>query len=253
MNQQRQPVVQTYGGLPRGTIVTVVVACVIFLGSGVVYRSLAARLGREIGSVPFPAGSLLQLPDRFGGWVGHDAPFAPEVVEATDTDDHLIRVYVNASTGDSVSLYIAVGVRFRDLAPHRPEVCYVGSGWTLRDQSEHELVLDAGGVLPCQIHEFSRGVIASERLTVLNHYILDGRYSRDVSALRQIVWRGATDVRYVAQVQIAMARSPVTGEARDVLMEFARITQEPILELLQMVADSNTEIPSSDEPETLKP
>jgi EpsI family protein len=233
--------------------VTVLVACATFIGSGVVYRSLSTSLGREIGSVPFPAGSLLKLPDRFGGWVGHDTPFAPEVVEATDTDDHLSRVYVNSSTGDSVSLYIAVGVRFRDLAPHRPEVCYVGVGWTLRDQSEHELALDAGGVLPCQIHEFSRGAIASERLTVLNHYILDGRYSRDVSALRQIAWREATDIRYVAQVQIAMAGIPVTRAAQDVLLEFARTTQQPILELLQRVANSITKTPSSDQPETVMP
>jgi len=88
------------------------------------------------------------------------------------------------------------------------------------------------------MHHFSRGGLSAERLTVLSYYILDGRYSRDVSALRRIVWQGDTDVRYVAQVQVLAAGLGSTDTAANLVTEFARVTRAPIIDLLQSAVEA---------------
>jgi hypothetical protein len=104
---------------------------------------------------------------------------------------------------ENILLYIAYGVRARDLMPHRPEVCYTGSGWILMDKHPMELSLRNGMKLPCYILKFSRGTLNTKKILLLNYYIVDGEYCRDVSLLRSKAWRGSGTVRSVAQVQIA--------------------------------------------------
>ncbi len=221
----------------RAFLWPVLVSAVVLLGSGWGYRSLAVYYGQKAGSVPFPSGTLAALPLRIDHWLGHEVPFAPEVVEATSVDDYINRVYVKDLTGDSVSLYIASGVHYRDLAPHRAEVCYVGSGWTLQSANQRDIELKNSEALSCQVHNFSRGGLSSEKLTVLSYYILDGAFSRDVSALRRIAWQGKTNVRYVAQVQIAAAGFRSTQSTADMLAEFAGATRDPIVDLLQAAVE----------------
>ncbi|OHB66870.1 MAG: hypothetical protein A2Y76_00415 [Planctomycetes bacterium RBG_13_60_9] len=91
--------------------------------------------------------------------------------------------------------------------PHRPEVCYTGAGWTLIDRRFLELPLGNGTTLPCNMLQFSRGGLNAQKVIVLDYYLVDGEYCRDVSLLRSKAWRGSGTVRYVAQVQIV---APVT-------------------------------------------
>jgi hypothetical protein len=85
--------------------------------------------------------------------------------------------------------------------PHRPEVCYPGNGWTLKDTRYVNLPLDDGTQLQCRILQFSRGM-STENITVLSYYLVDGQYSPDVSLLRSKSWAGQSGIDYMAQVQV---------------------------------------------------
>lgn len=178
-------------------------AVALLLVSGAGYRSLAAWYDRASDGVAIPAGTLSGLlPLTLGEWRGHEEDMDEYVLRKTGTDDHVNRVYQRQRGRASVSLWIAYGVRPRDLMPHRPEVCYNGAGWTLESNRSLELTSGDGVVLPCRLMQFKRGVLASERITVLNYYIVDGERSAGVSQLRSKAARGGSSVSYAAQIQI---------------------------------------------------
>ncbi|UCF34648.1 MAG: EpsI family protein, partial [Phycisphaerales bacterium] len=155
------------------------------------------------------------------------------LIQATDTDDHVNRKYVQGGGGRQVSLWLAYGIQLRDLQPHRPEVCYPGAGWTLDDINEVSLQLDAGGVLPCRILSFHRGGLQSDVVVVLNYYIVDGTYCPDVSLLRSRQWRpGKGGARYAAQVQIASSESHDVFENEQAVRAFATVVAKRIEDLI---------------------
>lgn len=189
----------------RSAVKSAAVASAIMLISGLGYRVLADRLQAPGNTAPLSPEQLRQLPLQIGDWTGREVPLDEAIVEATDTDAHVNRSYSRSSAPGSVSLYIASGVKARDLMPHRPEVCYTSAGWTLVERLSLKLPLSDAAILPCNIMQFSRGMLNSGRLALLDYYIVDGQYCGDVSELRSRAWRGQGTVRYVAQVQIAAA------------------------------------------------
>ncbi len=186
----------------RPVIVAAVVAGFLMLVSTAAYRFLAARLAAPVNTALLSPAALERLPLQISGWTGQEAPLDEAVVRATDTDAHVSRIYSRHNTSENILLYIAYGVRARDLMPHRPEVCYTGAGWTLIDRRSMELSLSDGKKLPCSALQFSRGILNTKKSVVLAYYIVDEQYCRDVSLLRSKAWRGSGTVRYVAQVQI---------------------------------------------------
>lgn len=223
---------------------TVWVAVGLMIASGAGYRMAAGRLSGLAGSVVLARGTLNALPLQIGPWNGSDAAVDERIVKATDTDDHVSRNYVRSDGGGEVSLFIAYGVRFRDLMPHRPEVCYTGAGWTLEETSERTLTIDDEFELPCQVHRFGHGGLGSRSITVLNYYIIDGQLCKDVSLLRSHAWRLKTDVRYIAQVQIASSGRGMRNRAAEVVSAFAADSAPAIRRTLEeavekaMVGDS---------------
>jgi len=186
----------------RPIIIAAVVAGFLMLVSTAAYRVLAARLAAPVNASPIPPAALERFPLQIGGWMGQEVPLDEAVVLATDTDAHINRRYSRHNGSESILLYVACGVKARDLMPHRPEVCYTGAGWTLIDKRSMELPLSDGMELPCMALQFSRGTLNTKKTILLNYYIVDGQYCRDVSLLRFKAWRGSGTVRYVAQVQI---------------------------------------------------
>jgi EpsI family protein len=193
--------------LRRPVIVAAVIASTLMLVFGLTYRVVAARLEGPVDSTPISPDALARFPMQVGDWTGEDVPMDEEIVRATDTDAHLNRRYTHHGGLEAVSFYIASGVKARDLMPHRPEVCYTGSGWTLTDRRSVELPLSGTTKLPCNVMQFSRGALNTQKVVVLDYYLVDGQYCADVSLLRSKAWRGSGTVRYVAQVQVV---TPVT-------------------------------------------
>lgn len=183
------------------------VGVVLLIGSGAGYRTLAGRYNLLTASVPLPPGTLARLPLQLGDWMGREMPLDEAVVRATDTDDHVNREYRHRHGQPAVSLFVAYGVNLRDLAPHRPEVCYPGAGWTLQETRKLTLTTADQSDLPCRVHRFKRGGLVRENITVLNYYIVDGKYCPDVSLLRSKAWRLSLQAKYAAQVQIVCGGS----------------------------------------------
>lgn len=189
-----------------------VVASALMLSFGLVHRVLAARLSASTDKTPIDAATLKAFPARIGDWVGQDVPMDEAIVRATDTDARIYRVYSRGNGSDSVSFYLACGVRARDLMPHRPEVCYTGSGWTLVSRTSLDLSLSAGVRLPCNVFQFSRGSLNAQKVMVLYYYIVDGQYCADVSLLRSKAWRGSGAVGYVGQIEMVVPITETVGE-----------------------------------------
>jgi len=204
-------------------IVAAVVAGFLMLVSTAAYRFLAARLEAPVNTTPISPAALERLPLQIGDWMGREVPLDEAIVRATDTDAHINRRYSRHNGSESILLYVACGVKARDLMPHRPEVCYTGAGWTLIDKRSMELPLSDGMELPCMALQFSRGTLNTKKTILLNYYIVDGQYCRDVSLLRFKAWRGSGTVRYVAQIQIAAsATSNLTADsAARIISDFA--------------------------------
>lgn len=185
----------------RPILLAAATAVALLLVSGGAYRLLAGYLDRPTDSVPMPRGTLAKaLPLRIGEWQGKEKPVEEAVVKGADCDDYISRTYSRGA--EVVQLWIAYGVRARDLMPHRPEVCYPGNGYTLEDSRPLELPIGGGRNLECRTYQFSRGGLGAGPMTVLNYYIVDGQYSPDVSLLRSKALRGSGGIRYMAQVQI---------------------------------------------------
>ena len=207
-------------------------ALVLLVASGVGYRVAADRLATVTGSVPLPRGTLSALPLDIDHWTGRDVVLSDEIIQATDTDDHVNRNYVRRGSMQGVSFYVAYGVRFRDLTPHRPEVCYPGAGWTLDRSDDLDIELGEGTVLPCKLYRFSRGGLDTRRMTVLNYYVVDNQYCRDVGLLRSKSWRVDTDASYVAQVQITCAEDAFLNQSEELVGEFAGVSGPVVRQLL---------------------
>ncbi len=216
-------------------IVAAVVAGFLMLVSSAAYRVLAARLEAPINTTSLSSAALERLPLQIESWKGKDVPLDEAIVRATDTEAHINRRYSRHNASENISLYIAYGVRARDLMPHRPEVCYTGAGWTLIDKRSMELPLSDGMKLPCMAFQFSRGTLNTTKTVLLNYYIVDGQYCRDVSLLRSKAWRGSGRVRYVAQVQI-IASTTVnlnTDSAARLVCDFAAESASSISRLFE--------------------
>ena len=219
-------------------IVAAAVAGLFMLFCGLGYRVLAARLAVPVDTIPIQPEVLQQFPLQIGAWTGQEVLLDEAIVEATDTDAHINRRYSRRGGLEMVSFYIAAGVRARDLMPHRPEVCYTGAGWTLTDRRSMDLPLSNGIKLPCNVLQFSRGTLNSSKVIVLDYYLVDGQYCRDVSLLRSKAWRGSGTVDYVAQVQIAtsIAATQTAHSARSIISDFAVESASSIADLFEKAA-----------------
>jgi EpsI family protein len=224
----------------RQVIAAAATASAMILLYGWGYRVLAARLEAPVNTAPISQEALDRLPMQIGQWRGHEVPLGENVVRATDTDAHLSRRYAEHGAAENIWLYVAYGVRARDLQPHRPEVCYTGAGWTLKDQRSVVLTLKDGTTLPCNFMGFSRGLLGKEKVAVLYYYIVDGEYCGDVSLLRSKAWSGSGTVGYVAQVQIlaAVASDLDADSAMEIVSNFATESASLIAQLFERAEDN---------------
>ena len=227
----------------KSTIVAAGLAIGMLILCGVGYRILAEHLARPMNSDPLPPGTLDKLPMVFSDWTGRDVPMDKAIIKATNTDALLNRSYSRRGGTEAVGLYIAYGVKARDLMPHRPEVCYPGSGWTMDSNQAVEVRLAGHRNLPCRVYRFGKNGLAAAGVIVLNFYIVDGEFAPDVSLLRSKAWRGQGGIHYMAQVQITMSDTGSAAGGRDAaetLKAFAAEVTPSICSLLPH-GEKNTE------------
>ncbi|NLX15172.1 MAG: EpsI family protein, partial [Phycisphaerales bacterium] len=213
------------------------VAAVMLIAGGYWYRVQAARYVSYSESFPIPPGTLARLPLHIKNWIGKDVSMSQNLIEATDTDDCVSRTYRRSGGGETVSLFVGYGIHLRDLAPHRPEVCYPGAGWTLMEKEVARITTSDGSDLPCQIYRFRQGGLAHQQIVVLSYYIIDGEYWSDVGRLRKLAAQSEVKSHYVAQVQMNCLVLPVLQDSKKLVSEFAH-DAAPII--LQHIKDAVT-------------
>jgi hypothetical protein len=224
----------------RPVIGAALAASFLMLVFGVAYRVLVARLAGPVSTEAVSSAELQRLPLQIGEWTGQEVPLDEAIVLATDTDAHINRRYSRHGASESVWLYIASGVRARDLMPHRPEVCYTGQGWTLTEKQFVKLPLSDGTILPCNCFRFSHGALNTRNIVVLDYYIVDGQYCHDVSLLRSKAWHGSGTVRYVAQVQIVTSiTAGVTADSVTRIVQDFAVNSAPLIYGLFDTAEEN--------------
>ena len=219
----------------RSIAIAAIAATFLMLIFSLVHHVLATRLEAPVNTITLSPAELERFPLQIGDWVGQNIPMDEAIVRRTDTDALINRRYSRSKASESVGFYIAYGVRARELMPHRPEVCYPGAGWTRTDRYFIDLPLSDGMQLPCRILQFSRGTLITEKVLVLNYYIVDGEYSGDVSLLRSKVWRGSGTVRYAVQVQIvtSVTNNMSADSAAKMLCDFAVESASSIFKLFE--------------------
>lgn len=205
------------------------VALLILLLGDAGYRVASARYAQLSSSVPLPPGTLNQFPMQLGEWTGRDVKLDPAIVRFTDTDDRLNRVYTRGV--ETITLYIAYGVRLRDLSPHRPDKCYGGAGWTLETTRTLQVASPDGASLPCEVMTFTRGVLEKELVTVLHYYLVNGQHHADVSGLRNQAAKLMGGPSYCCQVQVACG-SGSPERADKLIREFTGMAAPRVRELL---------------------
>jgi hypothetical protein len=75
--------------------------------------------------------ALEQIPEVLGSWQavpGSDAQLPPEIARIAGSSDHVMRVYRNVGTGETVSMLILYGLA-DSLFAHTPDICYPAAGY----------------------------------------------------------------------------------------------------------------------------
>jgi EpsI family protein len=203
-------------------------AGLLLLASGAASRVIDSELRRPVSDTGPP--QFAQVPLEFGPWRGVDVPLEASIVQTADADSFLCRRYVNAARRTAVTLYVADGVRTRDLLPHRPDVCYPAAGWTLESAAPVRVALDDGGSLPATLYVFGRGGLDGRGVTVLSFFVVDGEVHPGVGRLRSAFWQVPNRVQ---QVQMTCAQDDaLDARSREVVTEFARRSGTALLRVL---------------------
>lgn len=230
----------------RSLRLPVAAALIVVAAGGLHFRHASARYGRLLESAPLPKGTLENLPLELPGWTGTAFILDELLARATDTSDHVCRIYASTEGLPRASLFVGYGLNLRDLTPHRPEVCYVGQGWTQVRVDAAPLPLPDGQELPCQMFFFRQGDLKPVFKVVLHYYIADGARGPDVSWLIRTALRGDRGARYAARVLIDADVPEGPGGAEQSVESVRRLaiaTAGPILDLMPREASLPSDHP----------
>jgi hypothetical protein len=106
-------------------ILVITSACALLIASGVVHGVWTDRWSDQ-SDLAETAQRLDQLPMTIGAWLGTAVEMEKD--PNTGLAGMIARRYANASSGKSVTLFLACG-RSGAVCMHTPDVCYAGSGF----------------------------------------------------------------------------------------------------------------------------
>jgi EpsI family protein len=196
--------------------------CLFLMVSGATHRLMARKLAILSESPPVRNVPFSGFPYTIGPWVGSELPLSETVVEVAGNDDYLSRRYVNAADDMEVTLYLAYTSTPVNMEGHRPQVCYVGSGWIHEGTDPLEIEPVYGPAIQVLMHHFRKPMSSFPEVAVLNYYIVSGQATTDHKAFsglryRRIIQSGSRP-RYVAQVQISStSEAAATAFARRII------------------------------------
>jgi hypothetical protein len=126
-----------------------VTLCLCLLGFGVAAQAGLERFNRC--DRPELTGKLATIPMTLGPWVGRDEPIDSDILERSQADDWINRVYEDPSRPDRrLSLWINysnTGLNMR----HSPEVCLPSGGWVKNESETRVIEIGPPGEVPLKI------------------------------------------------------------------------------------------------------
>jgi hypothetical protein len=109
-------------------------ATFLMVGAGVIHGLRTDRWGAKA-DIESAASRLDGVPMTMGEWEGRPMEINARQLAIAEAVGHLSRAYVNRRTGMEVSVVVLCG-RPGPIALHSPEVCYAGSGYSLKSETE---------------------------------------------------------------------------------------------------------------------
>jgi EpsI family protein len=105
-----------------------------------------------------PRLALKQFPAQLGGWTGTDVAIDKDTLDILKPSDYLLRVYRNPQETAYIDLFIPY---FRSQhageAPHSPQHCLPGSGWTPVENQRITLTLRSHDPFPANRYLIRKG------------------------------------------------------------------------------------------------
>lgn len=185
-----------------------VAACVCFFAAGAVWATvkldtLAVRAAAGVriapdGVNPAPLPSFLET-----GWGGRDVEVSAVERELLPPDTGFARKnYVRLANPQNEQVFFSIVLSGRDRSSiHRPEICLVGQGWTIRGRGTRQFNLPGGGTLPATVLNIEREVVATSKsqapaavrvIPAVLVYWFAGSSGTEASH-SGMLWRGARD------------------------------------------------------------
>jgi len=125
------------------------------------------------------------FPFEIGGWKGVEKPASDYMAAALGADYILVREYYGAS-GEKLEVYMSYFAYTKEKkTPHAPQLCWVGSGWALKDLGEETLALESEKCPSAAV----RKILAEkdgERILLIYTYKINERYETDLLNFR--IW-----------------------------------------------------------------
>jgi len=183
----------------------------------------------QVESVPLSE-PLARFPEVLGGWQGQDLPLEPRIVKGLRVDDHLNRMYENAS-GQQLGIYVGYYRSQRTgVTIHSPRNCLPGVGWEPVKAGYAELSQPDGRRVLVNMYEIQKGM---ERQVVLYWYESHGRvvaseYRAKILMVWDAIWLNRSDaalIRLATPIKTdpAGARQRVVSFAQAALVELERL------------------------------
>jgi len=208
----------------QSSLYTALMACVIVSAFGFGHRALEARYGnaRKQHMLVDP-NALARLPHAMGDWTGQDISSDEHIMAGASIDAYINRVYLRSKSGRPIVLYIGCGCNI-DVLGHRPNLCYLGSGWSPCVKRKGGMSLNNATMLPYNIYKYTREDTTGLGIVLLHLFVVDGNYYTDVSQALRKSWGPLRSASYYAQVQIGIQSDVlmnISYEDEELLTEFA--------------------------------
>jgi len=130
-----------------------------FIVAALLVAAAAIFLQAHAGSEVFPPRlELKQFPMQLGGWTGTDAAIDEETLRVLKPSDYLLRDYRNPEEAEDIDLFIPY---FRSQrageAPHSPQNCLPGAGWTAIQNQHITLAIPGHEPFPANRYLITNG------------------------------------------------------------------------------------------------
>jgi hypothetical protein len=110
-------------------MVRIACAVALILGAGGIHGAWTNRW-RPSTALALSASRLQEVPAKVGDWSAQEVEIGARELQLAGAVGSLSRRYVNARTGESLSVMLLCGLP-ANIGSHSPEVCYPGAGFVL--------------------------------------------------------------------------------------------------------------------------